>query len=86
MIEIHYRYNKLNIVLKNNNVSTFKGLVHPKMEISLCITHPLGILGVYDFLLSDESSWSYIKNGPAYPKCYHCSQPVFLLNNPQDVK
>uniref|UniRef100_A0A671NDR0 Lens intrinsic membrane protein 2.1 n=1 Tax=Sinocyclocheilus anshuiensis TaxID=1608454 RepID=A0A671NDR0_9TELE len=39
-----------------------KGLVHRKMKIMLCFTHPRSILGVYDFLLSDESSRSYIKN------------------------
>ncbi len=39
----------------------FKGLVHPKMKISLLFTHPQAILGVYDFLLSDESNRSYIK-------------------------
>ncbi len=31
-----------------------KRLVHPKMKISLCFTHAQGILGVYDFILSDE--------------------------------
>ncbi len=41
-----------------------KGLVHPKMKISLCFTHPRGIRGVYDFLFSDESNRSYIKNCP----------------------
>ncbi len=35
----------------------FKGLVHPKMKIS-----PYFTLGVYDFLLSDESNRSYTKN------------------------
>uniref|UniRef100_A0A672Q0G4 C-type lectin domain-containing protein n=1 Tax=Sinocyclocheilus grahami TaxID=75366 RepID=A0A672Q0G4_SINGR len=30
------------------------------MKIRLCFTHLQGILGVYDFLLSDESSRSYI--------------------------
>ncbi len=34
------------------------------MKISLCFTHPQSILGVYDFLFSDESNQSYIKNGP----------------------
>ncbi len=38
-----------------------KGLVHPKMKISLYFTHPQSILGVYDFLLSDKSNLSYIK-------------------------
>ncbi len=45
-----------------------KGLVHPKMKISPWFTHPRGILGVYDFLLSDESNLSYIKNGPGSSK------------------
>ncbi len=51
----------------------YNGLVHPKINISLWFNHPWGILGVYDFLLSDESSQSYIKNCPGYSKCYHCS-------------
>ncbi len=29
--------------------------------------HPQVILGVYDFLLSDEYNWSYIKNVLALP-------------------
>ncbi len=41
--------------------SLFKGLVHPKMKIILWFTRPRGILGVYDFILSDESNLSYIK-------------------------
>uniref|UniRef100_A0A8C2AIU5 Spectrin beta chain n=1 Tax=Cyprinus carpio TaxID=7962 RepID=A0A8C2AIU5_CYPCA len=39
----------------------FKELVHPKMKISPCFTHPQSILGVCDFLLSDGSNRSYIK-------------------------
>ncbi len=31
------------------------------MKISLWFTHPRGVLGVYDFLLSDKSNRSYIK-------------------------
>ncbi len=42
-------------------VGFIKGLVHQKMKISLWFTHPRGILGVYDFLLSDESNRSYLK-------------------------
>ncbi len=41
------------------------------MKISLCFTHPRGILGVYDFLLSDESNRSYIKNYPGSSKLYN---------------
>ncbi len=47
-----------------------KWLVHPKMKISPYFTHPQDILGVYDFLLSDESNRSYIKNGPGSFKLY----------------
>ncbi len=63
-----------------------KGLIHPKMKISLCFTHPRGILGVYDFLLSEESNRSYIKNCPGYSKRYHCSGWVFLFNSPKHIK
>ncbi len=41
--------------------TSFKGMVFPKLIISPWFTHPQGILGVYDFLLSDESNRSYIK-------------------------
>ncbi len=63
-----------------------KGLGHLKMKISLWFTHPRGILGVYDFLLSDKSNRSYIKNCPGYSKLYHCSGSVFLFNSQKDVK
>ncbi len=52
-------------------IGTLKGLVHPKMKISPCFTHPQGILGVYDFLLSDESNRSYIQNCPGSFKLYN---------------
>ncbi len=52
-----------------NNI-TFKGLVHPKMKISPCFTHPQGILGIYDFLLLNESNWSNIKNSLGFFKLY----------------
>ncbi len=50
-----------------------KGLVYPKMKMILLFTHPQAILGVHDFLLSDESNRSYIKNCPGSSKLYHCS-------------
>ncbi len=31
------------------------------MKISPCFIYPQGILGVYDFFISDESNQSYIK-------------------------
>ncbi len=46
----------------------FKWLVHPKMKISPCFTHPQSILGVYDFLLSDEFNRSYIKNSSSFER------------------
>ncbi len=36
------------------------------MKITWWFTHPQAILGVYDFLLSDEYNRSYIKKGPAW--------------------
>ncbi len=57
---------------------SFKGLVHPKMKISLCFTPSQSILGIYDFLLSDESNWSYIKNCPGPSKPYNGVSGCFL--------
>ncbi len=34
------------------NLGFIKGLVHPKMKISLWFTHPRGILGAYDFQMN----------------------------------
>ncbi len=44
-----------------NSFITIKGLVHPRMKISPCFTHPKRRLGVHDFLLSDDSNQIYIK-------------------------
>ncbi len=60
--------------------------VHLKMKISLCFTHPQSILGVYDFLLSDESNLSYIKNGPGRSKPFNGGKRVFVVNRSEDVK
>ncbi len=49
------------VVVVKIKINILKGLVHPKMKISPCFTHPQGILGVYDFLLSDESNQLYKK-------------------------
>ncbi len=38
------------------------------MKISLSFTHPWCILGLFDFLISDKSNQSYIKNRPGYSK------------------
>ncbi len=48
-----------------------KWLVHPKMKISPSFTHLQRILGVYDFLHSDESNQSYIQNYPGSFKLYY---------------
>ncbi len=37
----------------------------------VCFTHAQGNLGVYDFLLSDESNRSYIKTCPCSSKLYN---------------
>ncbi len=66
-------------------VKSIKGLVHSKMKKSLCFTHPWGIPGLYDFLISDKSNWSFIKYCPGSSKLYHCSGWCFF-NSPQDVK
>ncbi len=60
-----------------------KRLVHPKIHpfFGLCFTHPQSILGVYDFLLSDESNRSYIKNGPSLTM-----KRVLFVNSPEYVK
>ncbi len=55
-----------------------KGLVHPKIKISLCFTHPQSILGVYDSLLSDESNRSFIKNCPSPSKPFNGVSGCFL--------
>ncbi len=64
----------------------FKGLVHPKMKIILCFTHPWGILSVCDFLLSDESNWSYIKNCPGPSKPYNGTKRVLAGSCSKDLK
>ncbi len=61
-----------------NPMNNIKGLVHPKMKISPCFTHPQDNLGVYDFLLSDKFNRSYIKNCPGSFKLYNGSGRVFF--------
>ncbi len=53
---------------------TFKGIVQPKMKIKLWSTNPQAILGVYDFLLSDEYNQSSIKKCPGSSKLYNGSE------------
>ncbi len=56
------------------------------MKISLCFIHPRGNLAVYDFLLSDEFNWSYIKNCPGSSEPYNGDKRVLFVNSPEDVK
>jgi len=53
---------------------TFKELVHFQMKITPSFTHPQAILGVYDFLLSDEHNRSYINKYPDASKLYTGSE------------
>ncbi len=50
----------------------------------LCFTQPQSILGVCDFLLSDESNRSYNKNCPGASKPYN--DDTLFVNVPEDVK
>ena len=51
-----------------------KGLVHFQMKISPSFTHPQAILGVYDFLLSDEHNRRYINKYPDASELYNGSK------------
>ncbi len=64
-IHLHLKTTFPNLVI--TILQFLKDLVYPKMKISPCFTHPESI-GVYDFLLSDESNRSYIKNDPCSSK------------------
>ncbi len=50
------------------------------MKITPWFTHPQAILGVYDFLLSDECNQSYIKNVLAFPSF------IMAVNGGQDFE
>jgi len=49
------------IQLKKTDRQSLKGIAHPKMKIIPLFTHPQDILGVYDYLLSDEHNPRYLK-------------------------
>ncbi len=57
-----------------SQLRSFKMIVHPKVKITPWFTHPQAILGVYDFLLSDEYSRSYIKKCPGSSKLHNGSE------------
>jgi len=52
----------------------FKGLIHFHMIITPSFTHPQAILGVYDFLLSDEHNRRYINQYPDTSELYNGSE------------
>jgi len=51
-----------------------KGLVHFQMKITPSFIHPQAILGVYDFLLSDEHNRRNINKYPDTSKLYNGSE------------
>ncbi len=72
-------------ILIKIKVSQFKGLVHSKMKFllfTLLFTHPQAILGIYDFLLSDESNRSYIKNCSGSSNLYQLERVLLLHSEP----
>ncbi len=56
------------------------------MKMILLFTHPQAILGVYDFLLSDESSRSYIKNCPGSSKLDLLQEAFIHAPEPCDAR
>ncbi len=67
--EINKKYIKI-------EVSQFKGLVHSKMKYP--VIYPQAILGIYDFLLSDESNQSYIKKCSGSSNLYQLERVLLL--------
>jgi len=51
-----------------------KRLVHFQMKISPSFTHPQAILGVYDFVLSDEHNQRNINKYPDASELYNGSE------------
>ncbi len=79
--------NKLSTVLSwiFHDMLYIKGLFHPKMKISPCFTRSQSI--IYDFLLSDESKQSYIKNCPGPSKRYNGDKRVvFIQSRSREIK
>ncbi len=60
-----------------------KALIQPKIKIIPWFTHPQGILGLYDFLISEESNRSYVKYCPGSSKLCNGSGWVFSFNSPK---
>ncbi len=64
--ELIWWYRQKYVSTDGQKFGIIKGIVHPKVKITLWCTHPQAILGVYDFLLKDEYSQSYIKAFPSF--------------------
>ncbi len=73
----------INVIEEEKQV---KGSVHPKNKMSLCFTLLRRIRGVCDFLLSDESDRSYIKNDPGPSKPYNGTERVLAGSCSEDLK
>jgi len=56
---------------ESRNSPGLKGLVHFQMKITPSFTHPRAILGVYEFLLSDEHNRRNINKYPEASKLYN---------------
>jgi len=54
--------------------SVDKRLVHFKIKVTPSFTHPQALLGVYDFLLSNEHNQSYINKYPDLFELYNGSE------------
>ncbi len=57
---------------------TIKAVIHTKMKFTLWFAQAL--LGVFDFLLSDESNQSYIKTCPGSSKLYNGSEWMLFFS------
>ncbi len=77
-----YFYNYCYHFIAQHYVTTLQGLLHPKMKICLCFTHHRGILGVFDFLLSDESDQSYIEKVKETSHCVEFWETALFIGPP----
>jgi len=59
---------------ENKGTIIDKGLVHFQMKITPSFTHLQAILGVYDFLLSDEHNLRNINKYPDASELYNSSE------------
>jgi len=57
--------------LQGNLIYAAVALVHFKMKLSPWFTHHQIILGVYDFILSDEYNLSYVNKHPDASELYN---------------